>query len=77
MSENEQSGDPAGGTRPGDVGRRVAHRRTALGLSREELAARTGMAAEYLRYVEEHPAQLEPDAITRLAGALQTTVEQL
>ncbi|WP_377267001.1 helix-turn-helix domain-containing protein [Peterkaempfera sp. SMS 1(5)a] len=77
MSENQQPAGPTGRPQPGDVGRRIVQRREALGLSRDDVAARTGMAAEYVRYVEEHPAQPEPDALTRLAGVLQTTVEQL
>ncbi|MGA5702786.1 helix-turn-helix domain-containing protein [Peterkaempfera bronchialis] len=62
---------------PGDIGRRAALRRSQLGLSREQVAARAGMAARYLQYVEERPAQIEPGALTRLAGALETTAEQL
>lgn len=77
MSQNDRPDRPAVAPRPGDIGRRVALRREALGLSREEVAARAGMAADYLRYVEERPAQIEPGALTRLAGALQTTAEQL
>ncbi|MFF9262383.1 helix-turn-helix domain-containing protein [Streptomyces longwoodensis] len=64
--------------RAGDLGRRLALRRTRLGLTREETAARAGMATSYLRHLEEH-AEAAPNADTllRLAGALGTTVVEL
>ena len=61
----------------GDLGRRVAFRRHALGLSRAELAARAHMSPGYLQYVEEQPAQLTPRALNQLANALGTTVAEL
>lgn len=61
----------------GDLGRRVAHRRQALGLTREELARRSGMASGYLAYLEEQPAKVAPAALARLAAALETTEEEL
>ncbi|MFR9799804.1 pyridoxamine 5'-phosphate oxidase family protein [Streptomyces sp. MS06] len=62
----------------GDLGRRLALRRTQLGLSRREAAARAGMAASYLRHLEEHPAATPgAGAMIRLAGALETTVAEL
>ncbi len=62
----------------GDLGRRLALRRTRLGLSREETAARAGMATSYLRFLEEQPvAAPGTGALMRLAGALQTTVREL
>ncbi|WP_033309932.1 pyridoxamine 5'-phosphate oxidase family protein [Streptomyces iakyrus] len=62
----------------GDLGRRIAQRRTELGLTREETAARAGMASAYLQYLEERPPA-DPGAGTllRLAGALRTTVWHL
>jgi hypothetical protein len=36
----------------GDFARRVAHRREQLGLSREEIARRSGMDSGYLEYLE-------------------------
>ncbi|SDH96608.1 Helix-turn-helix domain-containing protein, partial [Sinosporangium album] len=39
---------------PGDIGRRVARRREDLGLTREQLAERTGMDPGYLAYLEEN-----------------------
>jgi nitroimidazol reductase NimA-like FMN-containing flavoprotein (pyridoxamine 5'-phosphate oxidase superfamily) len=63
----------SGSCDPGDVGRRAAHRRQELGLSVEEVAARAGMAAGFLEYLETHPAQLTNPALIRLAAALQTS----
>lgn len=62
----------------GDLGRRLALRRNQLGLTREETAARAGMATGYLRHLEEHP-EAAPSAGTllRLAGVLETTVTEL
>jgi transcriptional regulator with XRE-family HTH domain len=62
----------------GDLGRRIADQRERAGLSREQAAARAGMAAGYLEYLETSPT---PDpsrvALTRLADALGTTVAVL
>ncbi|RCV48759.1 helix-turn-helix domain-containing protein, partial [Marinitenerispora sediminis] len=57
----------------GDLSRRVAHRRAELGLSRQEVAERAGMATGYVAYLEEHQPQLTRWALTRLAAALRTT----
>ena len=62
---------------PGDVGRRVALRRKNLGMTRDELAARAGIAPAYLAYLEERPAHVTPGAVLRLALALDTTGEEL
>ncbi|MEU9044642.1 MULTISPECIES: pyridoxamine 5'-phosphate oxidase family protein [unclassified Kitasatospora] len=62
---------------PGDVGRRIAQRRSQLGLSREETARRAGMAVEYLEHLESSPATVEAGSLTRLAGALGTSARQL
>ncbi|WP_155056070.1 pyridoxamine 5'-phosphate oxidase family protein [Streptomyces blattellae] len=62
----------------GDLGRRLAQRRTELGLSREETAARAGMAPGYLQYVEEHPTAAPGAGVLHmLAEALHTTVTDL
>ncbi|WP_113701545.1 pyridoxamine 5'-phosphate oxidase family protein [Nonomuraea lactucae] len=61
----------------GDLGRRIIHHRERLGLSREQLAERAAMAPGYVKYLEEHPDTIGTSALTRLAGALQTTVEDL
>ena len=65
------------GQRPGDVGRRAAHRRAELGLSVEEVAARSGMAPEYVAYLELQAAQLSYQSVVRLAVALETTTAEL
>ncbi|WP_311765178.1 helix-turn-helix domain-containing protein [Streptomyces zingiberis] len=62
---------------PGDIGRRIRLRRTQLGLSREEAAARAGMAPGYLAYLEEHAADPSAPGIVRLAGALGTSADTL
>jgi transcriptional regulator with XRE-family HTH domain len=65
------------GSGPGDLGRRARERRKALGLSREEVAARAGMVAGYLEYVETGVASLPVGALLRLAAALETTAGAL
>ncbi|QOV33741.1 pyridoxamine 5'-phosphate oxidase family protein [Streptomyces ferrugineus] len=62
----------------GDLGRRIARRRTELGLSLKETATRAGMAPAYLRYLEEHPAAAPAaGALHVLAEVLHTTVREL
>lgn len=66
------------GSPTGDLGRRIAVRRTALDLSREETAERAGVAASYLQYLEEFPgAAPGRSVLLRLAAALDTTVTDL
>lgn len=66
------------GSPTGDLGRRIAVRRTALDLSREETAGRAGVAASYLQYLEEFPgAAPGRSVLLRLAAALDTTVTDL
>ncbi|MET8947154.1 pyridoxamine 5'-phosphate oxidase family protein [Streptomyces sp. NPDC004542] len=62
----------------GDLGRRIERRRTELGLTREEVAFRAGMAPGYLAHLEEH-STAAPDSGTllRLAGALRTSLTEL
>ncbi|MFC6554702.1 pyridoxamine 5'-phosphate oxidase family protein [Nonomuraea cavernae] len=61
----------------GDLGRRIIYHRERLGLTREQLAERTGMAAGYVKYLEENPETLATGTLGRLAAALETTVESL
>jgi len=57
----------------GDLGRRVARRRTELGLSTEELAKRAGMDPTYLNYLEHNAtARLSAGTLNLLALALDT-----
>ena len=66
------------GSPTGDLGRRIAVRRKALGLSRGETAAQAGVAASYLQYLEEFPgAAPGRSVLLRLAAALDTTVTDL
>lgn len=62
---------------PGDLGRRVAHRRRELGLSREELAERAGMAPGYVEYLEERAARVPIAGVGSLARALNTSTDEL
>jgi len=62
----------------GDLGRRVAERRRELGLTAEEVASRAGMSPSYIRSVESSPsAQLPPSGLSKLAAALETSVEEI
>jgi transcriptional regulator with XRE-family HTH domain len=72
-----QEAGPGQTPRPGDLGRRVAQRRRDLGLSREELADRAGMAARYVEYLEDQAAQVPFATTARLALALNTSVDEL
>ena len=66
--------DPDGG---GDLSRRVRRRRSALGLTREEVASRARMDPGYLARVEHAPVALTMDTLIRLADALDSTVADL
>ncbi|WP_371494699.1 pyridoxamine 5'-phosphate oxidase family protein [Kitasatospora sp. NBC_00374] len=74
MSATERGRAQGHSAHPGDVGRRVAHRRKQLGLSREQVAAKAGMAVNYLEYLESRPATVDLETVTRLAGTLDTSV---
>jgi transcriptional regulator with XRE-family HTH domain len=63
---------------PGDLARRVAHRRKELGKSIEEIATKAGIDPGYLKYFEENAsARLSGGAVILLALALETTPEEL
>lgn len=70
----QESGRPAGRT---DLGRRLAARREALGLSREELGRRCGADGHYIAYLEEHAASPAIGTLVRMADALGVTVDDL
>ncbi|MFE2271758.1 helix-turn-helix domain-containing protein [Streptomyces lavendulae] len=70
----QQSGATVGRT---DLGRRLASRRTALGLSREELGRRCGVDGHYVAYLEEHAASPSIGTLVRVADALGVTVDDL
>ncbi|TWD84599.1 hypothetical protein FB561_5792 [Kribbella amoyensis] len=65
------------GASPGDLGVRVHHRRSALGLTRAQVAERSGMSPNYVERVETAPATLTSGDLIRLADALDTTVTDL
>ncbi|NBE50274.1 helix-turn-helix domain-containing protein [Streptomyces boluensis] len=60
-----------------DLGRRVAARRTELGLSAEEVAARTGSTPGYIERLEEQLPMPGTAFLVRLANGLETTVQDL
>ncbi|WP_063736308.1 helix-turn-helix domain-containing protein [Kitasatospora aureofaciens] len=62
---------------PGDIGRRVTRRRQLLGLSRQDVADRVGMAPEYVEYVESAAEAVDTVTLTRLAAALGTSAREL
>ena len=57
-------------THPGDLGRRVRHRREELGLTRAQLADRAGIEQALVTYIEEEPASVRAEIVLRLAYAL-------
>jgi transcriptional regulator with XRE-family HTH domain len=69
------SGQPSA---EGHIGRRMLLRREQLGLSREQVAERAGVAPSYLQYVEEQPAAFPGlTFLLRVADAMDTTLSQL
>jgi hypothetical protein len=62
---------------PGDLGRRVSHRRKELKLTSRQLAGLAGVSMPYLEHLETHPALPTQAALRQLAGALQTTPDSL
>ncbi|MEV1199515.1 pyridoxamine 5'-phosphate oxidase family protein [Microbispora rosea] len=63
--------------RPGDLGRRITYHREKLGLSREQVAERAGMATGFMEYLEQRPSSLTQGVLLRLAAALETTADEL
>ncbi|MEU6864449.1 pyridoxamine 5'-phosphate oxidase family protein [Streptomyces sp. NPDC046876] len=73
-TEHRPSAGAAGRT---DLGRRLAARREALGLTREELGRRCGADGNYIAYLEEHAASPSIGTLVRVADALGVTVDDL
>ncbi|MFI7445994.1 pyridoxamine 5'-phosphate oxidase family protein [Nonomuraea sp. NPDC049714] len=71
----EQGGMNMTGT--GDLGRRIAYHRERLGLTRDQVAERAAVSPGYVEYLEESIGSPSTDAVARLAGALETTVDEL
>ena len=81
-TESTGSGAPptptAGPPGPGDLARRVVHRRNELGLTTEELAKRVGIDPTYLRYFERNAdARLSAGTLNLMALVLGTTPSAL
>ncbi|MFJ7779439.1 helix-turn-helix domain-containing protein [Streptomyces yangpuensis] len=72
-----QAATSAGTSRRTDLGRRLAARREALGLSRTELGRRCGADGNYIAYLEEHAASPSIGTLVRLADVLGVTVDDL
>ncbi|MFD6225338.1 helix-turn-helix domain-containing protein [Streptomyces sp. NPDC060232] len=60
-----------------DLGRRLAARRTAAGMSREELGERCGADAHYIASLEDRAVLPTAGVLVRLAEVLGTTVDAL
>ncbi|MGW6706305.1 helix-turn-helix domain-containing protein [Streptomyces sp. NPDC054956] len=60
-----------------DLGRRMVARRTALGLSREELGRKCGVDGNFIAYLEEHTASPAIGTLAHIAHALGITVDDL
>jgi transcriptional regulator with XRE-family HTH domain len=58
---------------PGDLSKRVARRRTELGLSQAQVATRAEVSLRYIEYLERYPARPSAATLRRLAAALRTT----
>ncbi|MEV6329926.1 pyridoxamine 5'-phosphate oxidase family protein [Streptomyces sp. NPDC051909] len=69
--------NPAARHHMSDLGRRVEARRTRLGLSREEVAERSGSTPGYIELLEHHLPSPGIEFLVRLANALETTVQDL
>ncbi|MER5467719.1 pyridoxamine 5'-phosphate oxidase family protein [Streptomyces sp. NPDC002685] len=66
------------GVSSGDLGRRLVARRTQLGLTTEEVAARAGMASTYLAHLEKHSGTAPSrEVLLTLAAVLRTTASAL
>ncbi|MBB2747413.1 UNVERIFIED_ORG: transcriptional regulator with XRE-family HTH domain [Microbispora rosea subsp. rosea] len=62
---------------PGDLSRRITYHREKLGLTREQVAERAGMAPGFLEYLEQSPSSLTQGVLLRLAASLETTADEL
>ncbi|MFG2295853.1 helix-turn-helix domain-containing protein [Streptomyces sp. NPDC048603] len=79
MQSTSHTPTPASGGTTGrtDLGRRLAARRNALGLSRAELGRRCGADGHYIAYLEEHAAAPSIGTLVKVADALGLTVDDL
>jgi nitroimidazol reductase NimA-like FMN-containing flavoprotein (pyridoxamine 5'-phosphate oxidase superfamily) len=58
---------------PGDLSRRIAHRRAELRLTVGQVAARAQLSRRYVEYLERYPSLPRPATLRSLAAALRTT----
>jgi len=78
VSGTEQVPGDSAALHSGDMGRRVAARRSELGKSVEDVAAKTGIDPGYLHYFEEHAdVRLSQGTLLLLALALDCRPEDL
>ncbi|MFE5587581.1 helix-turn-helix domain-containing protein [Kitasatospora sp. NPDC056531] len=74
MKTTNEGRAPVHPANPGDLGRRVAHRRAQLRLTRAQTAERGGLDPGFVEYLETHAVPVGVGTLTRLADALDTTV---
>ncbi len=79
MNESSPHSEEPAAVRPasGDIARRIALRSSELGLTRDEVAGRAGMAPRYLRSLEELGSDFDPASVLRLAAVLKMTYREL
>ncbi|MDH6577819.1 pyridoxamine 5'-phosphate oxidase family protein [Kitasatospora sp. MAP5-34] len=79
MDENTAPSDESAGVSagPGGIGRRIALRSQALGLTGEQVAKRAGMSPRYLQHLTEVGTDFDPGALLRVAAVLQVTYREL
>ncbi len=60
------------------LGRQIRQRRRQVGITQEELAAKTGLDYKYVQQIEgKNPPAIRIDTIERIAKALKTTSSKL
>ena len=71
--------DPSGAQHhgPADLARRVAERARTLGVDRDEVARRAGMAPRYLEHLLSAGSDFDPAGAVRVAAALGLSYEEL
>ncbi len=62
---------------PIQIGENVLQRRSALGLSQRELAAKAGTTAAAVSHIERGQRQPSGDMLSRLASALECSIDEL
>lgn len=62
---------------PGDLSRRLVQRRSELGLTADQVAARATVSPRYLEFLERYPGRPDRATLRRLAAALRTSPSAL